>query len=213
VNGYLSRLNPAERRFVVGVGLLFFVVVNIFWIWPHFSDWGRLQRRLETAYRNKTKFQTEVDKIPHLHKEIAQLMSEGADVPAEEQAYEFLRTIQAHVARSGLGFTGAGKTSVNTNQFFIEQIHSVTVQGDERQLVDFLYSIGSGTSLIRARELSIRPDQARHRLSATVTLVASYQKKARPPSGRAPARATAAAGRANPPAASPQPAGQRATQR
>lgn len=39
MNEYFSRLNPSERRFVVVVALLFFIVVNLFWVWPHFSDW------------------------------------------------------------------------------------------------------------------------------------------------------------------------------
>jgi len=49
VNNYLSRLNPSERRFVVGVALLFFIVVNVFWVWPHFSDWKTLKDSLDGA--------------------------------------------------------------------------------------------------------------------------------------------------------------------
>ena len=47
MNEYFSRLNPSERRFVVVVALLLFIVVNLFWVWPHFSDWGDLKGRLD----------------------------------------------------------------------------------------------------------------------------------------------------------------------
>jgi len=42
--------------------------------------------------------------------------------------------------------------------------------------VDFLYNLGSGNSLIRVRDLSLRPDPPRQQLSGNVKLVASYQK-------------------------------------
>jgi hypothetical protein len=69
----------------------------------------------------------------------------------------------------------------------MEQIQTLTVQSGEKPLVDFLYSLGSGESLVRVRDLSVRPDQPRQQLAASVTLIASYQKNAK----AAPAPATA----------------------
>jgi len=70
-----------------------------------------------------------------------------------------------------------GRISSGTNQFFLEQSQNISVQSGEQQLVDFLYNLGSGNSLIRVRDLTLRPDPPRQNLSATVKLVASFQKK------------------------------------
>ena len=57
--------------------------------------------------------------------------------------------------------------------------------------MDFLYSLGSGNSLIRVRDLTMRPDAPRQQLSGTVKLVASYQKN--PPKKTAPTASPAPA--------------------
>ncbi len=43
----------------------------------------------------------------------------------------------------------------------------------------FLHALGSGDSMIRVRDMDLRPDPPRYRLNGTITLVASYQKKPR----------------------------------
>jgi hypothetical protein len=59
----------------------------------------------------------------------------------------------------------------------VEQNETITTLSGEKQLVDFLYNLGSGQSLIRVKELSIQPDQPHQQLNARITLVASYQRK------------------------------------
>jgi Tfp pilus assembly protein PilO len=71
-----------------------------------------------------------------------------------------------------------------TNEFFVEQSQNISVTATDEQLVNFLYKLGSGASMIRVRDLELQPDSARTRLNANIQLVASYQKN---PS--APARA------------------------
>ena len=48
---YLSQLRPIERRLVIGVVVVMFLVLNWLLVWPHFSDWDNLGRRLDTADR------------------------------------------------------------------------------------------------------------------------------------------------------------------
>ncbi|HYG21709.1 MAG TPA: hypothetical protein VEH04_02920 [Verrucomicrobiae bacterium] len=187
MNGYLSRLNPAERRFVIVVGLVFFVVINVFWIWPHFGDLTMYRSRLQQARTNYNTRQGVLAQEPKLKADIAKLASEGGYVPPEDQATHFLRTIQVQAAQSGVGFQGSSRTSTSTNQFFLEQLQTVTLISREEQLVDFLYNLGSGNSLIRVREISVRPDQQRQSLNSVVTLVASYQKTTRAPAAARPA--------------------------
>ena len=188
---YLSKLNPSERRFVVAVALVFFLVINIFWVWPHFSDWSDLQRRLGAARSDLTLRETTIQQGERLKPEINKMQSAGADVPPEDQAVQFLRTIQTQAAQSGVGVTGNGRLVTRTNQFFIEQIQTITVQSGEKQLVDFLYNLGQGNSLVRVRDLSLRPDQARQQLAASITLIASFQKTSKAAPAPTPKNSTA----------------------
>jgi len=176
MNAYLARLNPAERRFVIGVALLFFVVINLVWVKPHFSDWGNLKNRLGDARGKLARYETTIRQSSGLQAQVDKMQSEGAEVPPEDQAVQFLRTIQGQAAQSGVGFTGSSRPSTSTNEFFLEQVQTITVVSGEKELVDFLYNLGSGNSLTRVRALSLRPDANRNQLGGSITLIASYQK-------------------------------------
>ncbi len=190
MNSYLSRLNPAERRFVVAVGLVFFLVINIFFVWPHFSDWGNLRRRLANSRNKLASYETAIQQKPKADAEMKKLASEGSYVPAEDQSIQFLRTIQVQAAQSGVGIQSSSRSFTSTNQFFMEQAQTISILSGEKELVDFLFNLGSGNSLVRARDISVRPDQSHQKLNANITLVASFQKRAKAP---APAAKPAAA--------------------
>lgn len=190
---FFARLNPTERRFVVGVAVVFFLVVNIVWVWPHFGDWGRTQEALRTARGLLLKFETGTNEIPTLEREIARFRGQGMFVPPEDQNIQFFRQIQNQATMSGVLITQMGSTRQTTaadNPFFVEQNQTISVQSGEKQLVDFLYRLGAeSNSLIRVKVLSVSPDPPHQNLNARITLVASYQKKA----PAAPVKAGAAA--------------------
>jgi hypothetical protein len=62
--------------------------------------------------------------------------------------------------------------------FFVEQVQNISVLANDEQLVDFLYKLGSGASMIRVRDLELQPDNPKMHLNANIQLVASYQKNA-----------------------------------
>ena len=190
MNSYLSKLNPSERRFVVGVGLVFFLIINIFFVWPHFSDWGTLKDKLATAQAKQDNYDKLFQQTNTLAREVERMERAGADVPAEEQSVQFLRTIQTQAWQNRVNISATGRQLTRTNQFFLDQIQTITLQSGEQELVDFLYNLGSGDSLVRVRDLSVRPDPGHHQLIANVTLVASFQKN---PKRRAPSPAPASA--------------------
>jgi len=195
MKGYWDNLRPFEKRVVVGVGALFFVVLNFLFVFPHFSDLNAMHYRMEEAQRKLAKYQTEIAQTNLYVTGLNQMQADAADVPSEDQDFQFGNAINTQVLKSGVRQNQGSTTKTQTNQFFLEKSQSISVQGAEQQLVDFLYHLGAGGSQIRVRDLSLRPDPSRQQLVAGVMLVASYQKKptARAANATTPATATSAA--------------------
>jgi hypothetical protein len=210
VNKYWNNLRPFEKRVVVVVAAALFVIFNFWYVFPHFSDWSRVQHRKEKAYGTLRLFQPELDQADKYRLEIAKLQGEGLSVPPEDQILHFSSAILTHAAQAGVTVTTTGRTTTRTNDpFFLEQSQAISTLSGEKQLVEFLYSLGSGDSLIRVLSFGLRPDPPRQSLVASITLVASYQKKSSAKSSTAAsaAPATASAAAAKPPAApAPKPA-------
>ena len=57
---YFAHLRPMERRLAVGVLVVVIIVLNAWLIWPHFSDWGDLRRRLDGARRKLKLYRTTI---------------------------------------------------------------------------------------------------------------------------------------------------------
>jgi len=193
MNNPLDRLNlrPFEKRLVVGVAVVLFLVLNAWFVVPHFSDLGQAQKQRTDALDKIKRWQVEIDQKAVYQRQVKEMENEGQAVPAEDQQNQFSRAIQMQQAQSGVNITSTSKQTVRTNQFFLELTQQISVESGEAQLVDFLYNLGSGNSLIRVRDLTLHPNPPRLALGGSVKLVASYQKN--PPKKGAPA--------ANPPAA------------
>ena len=187
-SAYFARLSSLERRFIIVVIVVLFVVINLVFVLPHFNDLGKIDNRFRNANLKLGSYNKEIAQTEFYQKNIKELEGEGADVPPEDQAVNFMQAVNNQAAQSGVAILAANRQPERTNQFFVERAQSLTTQSGEPQLVDFLYSLGSGSSLIRVRALSIRPDAPHTGLNATIILVASYQKK--PPVRSAPAPAT-----------------------
>ena len=183
---YFDQLRPTERRLVVGVLVVLFLVLNWVYIVPHFSDLSTLHGRADTAAGKMKRYQTALAEKPQLETQVKQFESEGQFVAAEDQGINFLRTIQSQAIASGIGVVNPSRQITRTNDvFFIEQVQNIGVTATDEQLVDFLYQLGSGASMIRVRDLELQPDQPRQHLVANIKLVANYQKN---PPAAAPAK-------------------------
>ena len=189
----LDRLNlrPFEKRLVVVVAAVLFVVLNAWFVFPHFSDLADAQRGRITALEKIGRWQVETNHSISYQRQIKEMESEGQAVPAEDQQNQFSRAIQMQQAQSGVNINSTSKQIVRTNQFFLELTEQISVESGEAQLVDFLYNLGAGGSQIRVRDLVVHPNPPRQALSGTVKLVASYQKN--PPKKAAPGANPAAA--------------------
>lgn len=178
---YFSQLRPLERRLVVGVAVVLFIVLNWVFVKPHFADWGELQKRSDEANRKLNLYQTAIAQMPALQTQVKNFENEGEFVAPEDQSVNFIRTIQTQALQSGVQILNTSRQITHTNDaFFIEQVQNINVLATDPQLIDFLYKLGSGASMIRVRDLELQPDLPRMHLAANIKLVASYQKNPKP---------------------------------
>ncbi len=191
-----------------------FVVLNVLMVWPHFGDWSLVRADLEKARNDLFKYEKKIAqaKGPNGYEaQLKRLEGEGEAVVAEQQDIQLFRTVQSKVTENKVSVSDYGKItqtsgSQSTNEFFEEQSISIGVNTGEKELVDFLLDVGAGSSMIRVRDLDLKPaDQNRYRLQGRVTLSANYQKKpaVKPAAPVAKPAATAAAKPAAPSPAKP----------
>ena len=191
---YFEQLRPMERRLVVGVAVVLLIVLNAVFVWRHFSDWSNLSARLGKAHGELERNKKAASQLPTLHAQVDAFANAGEFVAPEDQAVNLMRTIQSQAAACGFGIQNYSHAMTRTNDaFFVEQVQNINVIATEEQLVDFLYKLGSGASMIRVRDLELQPDAPHQHLIANIKLVASYQKNPTPPAAPAPAATPAPA--------------------
>jgi type II secretory pathway component PulM len=184
---YFARASSLERRFLIGAALVVFLLFNYLFVWPRFSEWAKTQTRDVKAHDTLKTFEAKIAKKPAIEKDIAALERAGGNVPLEDQASDFIRTIQNQAAASSITILSSTRMPERTNQFFVERAQALSFQTTDQPLVDFLYNLSAGNSLVRVRGLSLRPDQPHQNLVVNATLVGSYQKKVTRPAVTAPA--------------------------
>ena len=187
---FLDKLNlsPFERRLVIVGIVVFALLLNYFAIWPYFSEWSQVNKDWDKQMTRRAVFLGEIGKLNTYEIQMKQLERAGAQVVPEEQANRLQITVntaaQTHgvyVSRMTPTVVPARMANQQTNQFFDEQVLAVDILAKEEPLVNFLYALGAGDSMIRVKEITnLRLDGTQQQLSAHLTLVASFQKKARP---------------------------------
>ena len=189
MSSYLDKLNlrPQERRLVVGILIVVFIVLNVWLVWPRFGDWKRIKGDLEKAHKNLSDYNRKIAQAggPNgFETKLKKLEGEGAqNVVVDEQEIQLERTVKTQVQQSKVMVSqyfpiGRSSNLQTTNEFFEEQSIKISVNTGEKELIDFLLNIGAGGSMIRVRDLDLKPaDQNRYRLQGSITLSANYQKK------------------------------------
>jgi hypothetical protein len=210
-----SKLNlrPQERRWLVFTGIVLFVVLNIWFVWPHSGDWARIQNQRARAEKTLATYKDEIARQPAYSAKLRELESAGSAVVPEEQALDLVRIVNEYSSRNRLQVSRADPrpriSATSTNRFFEEQYMTLQVntgnQGEE--LVNFLISLTSTNSLIRVRDMNLKRDGSGFRLLGDMTLVASYQRSAPVRGQKAAPKKTAARG-SDPQPPSPKAAGQ-----
>ncbi len=184
---FLEQLKPQERRWVIGLAAGTFLLINYLFVWPHFKDWHDADLRKQKAEEKLTKFRAEIAHKPEYERLIKKYETEGGGaVAAEEQMEQFVTFVQNAANLYSVNIINNSPPRTSTNSpFFIDREMSFTVLAREDGLVNFLYALGSSNSVMRVRAMSLRPDGPHQQLSANITVLASYQKKAPPPQQQA----------------------------
>src|ERR1051325_3737555 len=102
MRAYFAKLSSLERRFVVGVLLIVFLLLNWWFVWPRFSDWKKLGLRGQKARSTLQKFNEVIAKSDFYKKKVDEWEREGQDVPLEDQSIKFMRDVQSQAALSGV---------------------------------------------------------------------------------------------------------------
>lgn len=195
MNSLFDKLNlrPQERRLVVIVAIVVFVVLNFWLVFPMFGEYGKTEQRIKDSSAKHKSYQDEISKRPAYQKELDDLKTQGGYVPTEEAGLRLAQEINSQAALSGVTITSMTPlqrqaSSGKTNAFFEEATVTVNINSDETNLVDFLYRLADKDLLIRAKSMNIGTDPSRMRLQGPITLVKSYQRRP-PPRAAAPSAA------------------------
>jgi hypothetical protein len=190
-------LRPQEKRVLVGIAVVVFVVLNLVLVVPRFKEYGNLKKELAATRDTNALYNAVIYKdtnsVGGYQQQLRDLSKapEGKVSSTEIQLEQtvtreaaanglFIQTIQ-NVASQVIGSSG------QSDKFFARQSVRVTIQATEDALVKFLYDVGNDPAMIRVWELQLNPaDNNRYKLNATMLLTADYQKEV--PTNAAPVK-------------------------
>ncbi len=183
MNSFLDRLKlrPGEKRLVVFAAFVVFVVLNFFFVVPHFGDLGKTLVQKAATQKSLDTYQAEIKRRPEYEARRQQLEGSGESVLSADQDLKLINDIRNQATSSGVSILNQEqpreKTGGKPTDFFKELSVTIRVNTGDKELVDFLVKLGSGNSTIRVRNLTLNPDAGNTRLAGSLTLVASYQKE------------------------------------
>jgi type II secretory pathway component PulM len=182
MNTLFDKLNlrPQERRLVMVAAAVVFVVLNVWLVIPHFNRWKDVLTKLRQARETLARYQAESNKTGEYKQSLEQLQNDGLWVVPDDQSLTLMQMVQTKAASANVYVTRispAGGGTIPNNPFFEEQRVTMTAVAGEAELVEFLRSLGVDNSLIRVRDMDLKPDLGGVKLSASLTIVGNYLKK------------------------------------
>lgn len=177
-------LRRGERRLVIVVGVVVFVVLNVWLVFPLFGKRGSIVKEAAADQQTLTKFREELAMRTTYERLLRTLQEQGNYVPSADQANRLIGDLQSEATANRVfpqGFQPGRDSTVRTNSFFEEKSVVVTFNNTgEKELVDFLYFVGQRGSRARVRSLQLWRDQGDTKLRGSITFVGSFQKTASP---------------------------------
>ena len=205
MNGFLDQLNltPQERRIVVVIAVVVFVVLNLLLVWPHFKDLGQVRKQLDDTRKKMQAWNKEIlaDVEPvNGYKTTLKKLERQQGGGIINQQVQLQRTVSDQAIKTGVTvdeIRPASSAHPDTNEFYVEQSVKISFETQEAQLVNFLFNVGNDPAMIRVHELNLKTaDANRYRLKGDAILTANYAKqtavtapKPSSPAGKPPAAA------------------------
>jgi len=189
MTSYLDKLNlrPQEKRLVVFVGVVVFVVVNLIWVVPELPNplTGRLGKvriwndRRKASEETLQRYTGEIGRIRAYSNELVTLQSENVTIGNEDATLSLARDVSSLAMSSSvqIDLNNPVQRTPRTNSLFEEAGLRITVTALESNLVEFLYNLGARGTLIRVRTMSLSPDPSQTRLKANLEFVQSFLKR------------------------------------
>src|SRR3954462_4472387 len=149
MTSFFDKLNlrPGERRLVVIVGIVVFIVLNLVFVWPNFGAYSTVNAQIKKTEIDFRRFTKEVERKAEYEKTLRTLQTAGVFVGQEDQALQLQRDVEVQARQSQvnvLRYDPAPRGSMGrTNAFFDEQSLQISVSTGEKELVDFLYNLGA----------------------------------------------------------------------
>jgi hypothetical protein len=170
-------LRPGERRLIVLVAIVTFVVLNFWFVWPHRNDWRQSVAELEASRTLLEEYETTAGE---LNLTSQKLSSSGAsNLMADHESVHLLRTIQGLTAEHEVNvnrYEPQTESPLGTNGLFVEITLPIQfVNTRDTNLVNFLVAVSEDESLIRVRDFRVQPNRDLSGLAGRMSLVASYR--------------------------------------
>jgi len=154
-------LRPNERRIVIVVGVVVFIVLNAWFVWPHFNDANKSLAAINKGrldWTNRYELIQKDTRTGGYRDQIRKLMQEeGGDLESgQSKEIQLTRKVQEKAPQYGVTvvqYNDIQSTAFNekTNAFFEERSLRISVQAGESNLVNFLYDMGNDPAMIPAR--------------------------------------------------------------
>jgi Tfp pilus assembly protein PilO len=173
-------MSAGERRVVMFVLVVLIVVLAVM-AFDMIPKPEQTKVKINKINRELKSWQKERDSVDSYKLEIKDLEGMSSAVVKEEQEVDMSRTINRLEALSGINVSRQSTVTTETNVFFLEKSMRIYFSGKESQIVDFLFKLGEGDSLVRVGEMRISPDKNRYKLEGQMELTASYQKNVTAP--------------------------------
>jgi len=168
-------LSSGERRLVMAV-LVVLMFALAWMVWGMIPSPSATKQEIAKKQTRLSSFQEEINKTDDYHQRISTLLGLGSEVIKIEQAVDMQTFVNDLTSANGVDITSTTSADPKTSEFFIEQSMTIRFSSKERELVNFLWKLGSSDSMVRVSQMRVQPDKNRYKLSGTMTLTASYQK-------------------------------------
>ena len=198
--GMLNRLQlrAHERRLLVVGALVLFLVLNLWFVWPHYGDHARVRVQIRTGQDTLSDYRTELARTNEYASRLQQLESEGTGLLDDDMDIKLLSTVQVLVQNSGIvaaSVTPAPRAPRGgTNEFFEQRALAITLNPTAPEpIIRFLVALATNQVVLRVKELDLKKDGTQTKLAGSLRVVASFQRTSLPPraaSGASPTPTT-----------------------